>query len=506
MNPAETLEALVRTGNPCVRMVTVEEEEALQAARDAAMRLGRDVVMWTATMGVHEGLLGGPGGAAPTPMANTENAAAGLWAMGRMGKGAVFITLDLTGHLGDPRTLRAWRDLVQGCAGIAGDGVGGGCVVMIDSDEGAPPLVDHLAVRVELPLPDEDEIERIIRTTVQRLHKEKPVKIQLTKHELAMVVRNLRGLSRRQAERVIVEVVSEDRSFSIYDLNTIMARKRQMLQAGGLLEYVKTPVDLGVIGGMERLKAWLTQREAVSTEEAAQFGIDPPRGVLMLGVQGAGKSLCAKAIATAWRRPLLRMDAGALYDKYIGESERRLREALKQAESMSPIILWIDEIEKAFASASSGGNDGGLSMRMFGMLLTWMQEHRSGVFLAATANDVSSLPPELLRKGRFDEIFFVDLPTDAARLQILEIHLKKRKHDPAGFDLGLLVAASAGYTGAEIEQAIVSAAYEAFGAKRALDTGMVERALKGSPPLSVTMAEQVEELREWAKGRCVPAD
>jgi SpoVK/Ycf46/Vps4 family AAA+-type ATPase len=226
----------------------------------------------------------------------------------------------------------------------------------------------------------------------------------------------------------------------------------------------------------------------------------------MLGVQGGGKSLSAKAVASSWQRPLLRMDVGALYDKYIGESESRLRDALRQAEMMSPIILWIDEIEKAFASAASQSTDGGLSKRMFGTLLTWMQEHDSPVFLIATANDIEALPPELLRKGRFDEIFFVDLPKLESRRQIIKIHLNKRKRNPDQFDLDGLAEASVGFSGAEIEQAVIAALCEAFAAKRELCNDDLHQAFKNSPPLSVTMAEQVQQLRDWSKGRCMPAE
>jgi SpoVK/Ycf46/Vps4 family AAA+-type ATPase len=226
----------------------------------------------------------------------------------------------------------------------------------------------------------------------------------------------------------------------------------------------------------------------------------------MLGMQGAGKSLSAKAVATSWQRPLLRLDVGALYDRYIGESERRLRDALRQAEMMSPIILWIDEIEKGFASAASQSTDGGLSKRMFGSLLTWMQEHKTQVFLIATANDIEALPPELLRKGRFDEIFFVDLPGLEARRQIFSIHLAKRQRDPEAFDLDTLAEASDGFSGAEIEQAVIAALCQAFSANAQLTTAGLTTAIKSSPPLSVTMAERVQELREWAAGRCMAAD
>jgi SpoVK/Ycf46/Vps4 family AAA+-type ATPase len=279
-----------------------------------------------------------------------------------------------------------------------------------------------------------------------------------------------------------------------------------MIQRGGLLEFIETPLDLSEIGGMRHLKKWLAHRKDAFSADAEAFGLKAPRGVLMLGVQGAGKSLCAKAIATAWHQPLLRMDPGVLYASFIGESERNLREALQQTEAMSPVILWIDEIEKGFASAASQSTDGGLSKRLFGTLLTWMQEHEKPVFVIATANDITALPPELLRKGRFDEIFFVDLPSQTVRKQIFTIHLKKRQRDPDQFDLKELAKASEGYSGAEIEQAVISALHEAFADKGELNMDRILIALETSPPLSVTMAESVQYLRAWAKGRCVSVD
>lgn len=226
----------------------------------------------------------------------------------------------------------------------------------------------------------------------------------------------------------------------------------------------------------------------------------------MLGVQGSGKSLCAKAVATAWQQPLLRLDVGSLYNSYIGESERNFRKALRQTEFMSPVILWIDEIEKAFASAASQSSDGGLSKRMFGMLLTWMQDHKEPVFVIATANDIEALPPELLRKGRFDEIFFIGLPKREARHKIFEIHLNKRKRDVAKFDLDELAEKSKGFSGAEIEQAVISALHNAYSDKMDMTTEMILEILKTSPPISVTMREKIAELYAWAEGRCVPAD
>jgi len=263
---------------------------------------------------------------------------------------------------------------------------------------------------------------------------------------------------------------------------------------------------------LAHLKEWLAEREAAFAPEAGEYGLEPPRGVLLLGVQGAGKSLAARAIATAWKRPLMRLDPGSLYDRYIGESENRLRDALRQAEAMSPVVLWIDEIEKGFAGAASASTDGGLSRRMFGSLLTWMQDHKKPVFLVATANDIEALPPELIRKGRFDEVFFVDLPGAEVRKTIFGIHLKKRKQGAGRVDLAKLAAASEGFSGSEIEQVVVSALHRAVSRRSdskapvVLTTELLLTALAETRPLSVTMAEKVQELRDWAAGRCVPAD
>jgi SpoVK/Ycf46/Vps4 family AAA+-type ATPase len=297
-----------------------------------------------------------------------------------------------------------------------------------------------------------------------------------------------------------------DRVFSDQDINEIITAKRNLVRQNGLLEFVQAPLDINEIGGISKIKEWLRVRKDAFSPEALNFGIKAPKGVLILGVQGSGKSLCAKAIASAWQMPLLRLEPGVLYNKFIGESEKNLREALQYTELISPVVLWIDEIEKAFASAASHSVDGGLSQRMFGSLLTWMQERQSPVFLVATANNIEALPPELLRKGRFDEIFFVDLPGLDARKQILEIHLRKCKRDPKKFDLNALAQAAEGYSGAEIEQAIMSALNEAFACKTELKTAGVLKSLQGSPPISVTMAESIQNLIEWSKGRCLRAE
>jgi SpoVK/Ycf46/Vps4 family AAA+-type ATPase len=359
---------------------------------------------------------------------------------------------------------------------------------------------------MELSLPNADELDDLFRSTVREMHGRQRIDVQLRKDELKLIIQNLQGLTRRQAKQAIREAITDDRRIDGTDVKRIIAFKKRALRGVGVLEPVESFTTLDEIGGMNHLKSWLELRSRGLSDEATEFGIDPPRGILMLGVQGAGKSLSAKAVATAWRRPLLRLDAGALYDRYIGESERRLRDALRQAEMMAPVILWIDEIEKAFASAASQSTDGGLSKRMFGSLLTWMQEHTRPVFLIATANDVSALPPELLRKGRFDEVFFVDLPKLETRRQIAAIHLKKRQRDPELFDLDAIANACEGYSGAEIEAGIKSSIYTAFERNCLLSNEMIISALQASPPLSVTMNEKISGLRAWAQGRCVPVE
>ncbi len=495
MDDFERFEELVNGRYRCISVVTHEERYALEIVRQAALSLKRDMWIWSASQGVREGLLAG----SPS-IAETDTAAAGLANLTGTKPGSICVTLDLTDHLKSGKALRILRDMIDsfGSTGIT--------LVMIDSSDSLPDVIKAYARPFEMSFPDAKELYEIIRATLQRIHRKTPIEVGISQKGLDTIVRNLRGLTRRQAVRIITDTVLADQRFDDDDINVVIASKRRMIQRGGLLEFIKTPLDLSEIGGMKHLKRWLNQRKDAFSSDAAEFGLQPPRGVLMLGVQGAGKSLCAKAIATAWRQPLLRLDPGSLYASFIGESERNLRDALRQTETMSPVILWIDEIEKAFASAASRSADGGLSQRMFGTLLTWLQEREAAVFVVATANDIGALPPELLRKGRFDEIFFVDLPDPDVRKEILSIHLKKRGREPDDFDMDALADAANGHSGSEIEQAVISALHEAFSDKAKLDTKRIITALETSPPLSVTMAESVQCLRSWAKGRCVPAD
>ncbi len=498
MNDPDRLRSLLETPGSFIFIHTDEEQHALGLLRDTAVRMGIPLRMWDVIGGLKDGLVDP---AEPEP--GTEHPAAALVRITQYTEQMVVVMLDAAGHLADERTLRALRD-AAGFIGLRHDlGIR---LVLIDHKDCLPTVIRNGGTQFVLTPPDDDEVEQLVKATIRRINRLRPIEAAMTSRELTAVVRNLRGLSRRQVQQVISEVSLQDQRFDSADLPRILARKRDFVQSEGLLEFVQAPTDMSQIGGLDHLKLWLRQREQALSSEASKFGLEAPRGVLMLGVQGAGKSLCAKAIATAWKRPLMRLDPSVLYDRYIGESEQRLRNALRQAEMMAPVVLWIDEIEKGFASAASRSIDGGLSQRMFGTLLTWMQEHTYPVFLAATANDIEALPPELLRKGRFDEIFFVDLPGEASRRAILEIHLKKRGRDPAAFDIARLAKLSNGYSGAELEQAIVASLHEAFSSKSEVSTAMIEAAIRSSPPLSVTMKERIDDLREWARGRCVPAE
>ncbi len=495
MQDREQLERLLTVGYPCLSICTLEEDYALALVRETAVLLNRRLWLWTATHGLHDGLIRGG-----RVIGGTDSPGAALAHLAELRDGSITAFLDLAPHLSDARTLRSLRSLVAQLTEADRQ------LVLIDYASELPPVLAAVATPVELHPPRDAEIESLIRDTLRRAHRESPIEIDIRRGTLDLITRNLQGLTRRQIELVIRDVVVSDRRFDDADLNHVLAQKRRLLNRGGLLEHVETPVSLDAIGGLRRLKAWLRERDGALGEAGRAFGLPTPRGVLLLGVQGAGKSLSAKAIATAWNRPLLRLDAGVLYDRYVGESERRLREALRQAEAMSPAVLWIDEIEKAFASAAVRSADGGLSQRMFATLLTWMQERDAPVFLVATANDIDALPPELLRKGRFDEIFFVDLPARDVRREILCSHLRNRQRDPQAFDLDRLATTSEGCSGAEIEQAVLTGLHAAFAAKRELSTEDLVAALSASPPLSVVMAERIAALRAWAATRCRPAD
>ena len=364
-----------------------------------------------------------------------------------------------------------------------------------------PTELQGLALPWALKPPAAEELERLVRRTMRVLSR-RGVPVDLDDGEVTALAETLRGLSISDAERLIQRAALETGSLDGEDLAAVRSAKAELLNVDGVLELVEAEVgSLDQIGGLEGIKDWLHRREVAMAAGGA--GLDPLRGILLTGVPGCGKSLIAKTLARTWEMPLVLLDPARLYGSYIGESEQRLATALSTVDAMSPVVLWIDEIEKGFASG--GRSDGGVSQRLLGTFLRWMQDRSDEVFLVATANNVSSLPPELLRKGRFDELFFVDLPEPQARREIFAIQLAKRDHDPSGFDLDRLATAAEGHSGAEIEAAVVGALYRALADDSALSTEEVVAEIEGTVPLSVVRAEDVAALRAWATERAIAA-
>ncbi len=491
----------IRAGYPIISIETHDEPRAVEVARDVAEELCWPVFEWSITTGLQQGGPEQRRADDEEPLLPDRKPATALQYARDAEVASIYIFKDLGLHLQDLVLQRLVRDVEHGFRET------GSALILIDAGP-LPDSVRRLALMFEVSPPSYEELDQVVRKTFKAIDRgtHEEVQAKISKRAMEQLVHSLRGLNATQAARIVATVVHDDMELNDADLPRVIQAKRLLLASSGCLESIATDLQTEDVGGLKNLKSWLKQRRGGYSQKAREFGIDQPRGVLMLGVQGCGKSLCAKAVASEWSMPLLRLDPGVLYQKFIGESESQLRKALRQAEAMAPVVLWIDEIEKAFASASASSADGGLSQRIFGTLLTWMQDHREPIFLIATANDISALPPELMRKGRFDEVFFVDLPDSLARQNIFAIHLRRRNRDPAKFNLEALAAASAGFSGAEIEQAIVSGLYRAFSQKTELTDATIQTEIASTRPLSVLLAEKIARLREWARDRCVPAD
>lgn len=492
------LQHLIKARHPLIFVQSTDEAEELAAIHRVAAELGRNVHDWTLTSGMR---VISPDVAEPAVVTGTEKPEHAIRYLIRQTRPLIGVFRGLASATTKPAIRRLLIDFLDQCDS------GRECLILMD-DESLHPKSESLAVSWRPVLPNREQLEVIAKETFRRVRFEIPGEVtsEIRKSEFDQLVLNLRGLTKTQATRVIESVIYEDNRLSSDDLQAVIDEKRRLLESSGSLESISIDFDIDEVGGLKGLKSWLKQRRGGFTDDARAFGIQPPRGVLMLGIPGCGKSLCAKAVAADWGMPLLRLDPGVLYQKFVGESENQLRQAIRQAEAMAPVILWIDEIEKAFASASSASADGGLSQRMFGTLLSWMQDHKEPIFIVATANDISNLPPELMRKGRFDEIFFIDLPTPTARRQIFSIHLKRKRREPALFRLEELTDASKDLTGAEIEQAIVSGLFNAFSDGREVVTEDILKSLSETRPLAVMMSERINNLRQWAAQRCVYAD
>jgi AAA+ superfamily predicted ATPase len=375
-------------------------------------------------------------------------------------------------------------------------------VVLVSPVLEIPAELEKEVTVLNFPLPTKDDLSVLLDEVIDRVQQFKQIRIDLDVAGRERLLQAALGLTLNEAENVLAKILVQKQRLSGEDVAEVFAEKQQIIRKSGLLEYCASGETLDQVGGLAVLKDWLRKRTRAFTEEARAFGLPAPKGMLLLGVQGCGKSLCAKAVSTHWQLPLLRFDMGRMFGSLVGSSEENVRRAIAVAESVAPAILWVDEIDKAFAGwQASGVTDAGTTARVFGTFITWMSEKTSPVFVVATANDISQLPPELLRKGRFDEIFFVDLPALEEREEIFRIHLAKRGRNPDAFDLAALAQASQGFSGAEIEQAIISGLYDAFYAGRDLTTADILEALRQTVPLARTMDEQISRLRAWAEGR-----
>jgi ATP-dependent 26S proteasome regulatory subunit len=502
-SPAQQeLDVLIRARYPIIYVVTWEEERVERCLREIAAARSKNLFVWTVTQGIVKS--GADTQQTKSGSGNTADPLAALDAVVHQVEPAVYLFKDFHCFTEDNRcnltVIRRLRDVAHHLRDTYKSIVITSPLMRI-----APELSKDVTV-IDFGLPGPQEFNGLLDRIIEDVKDNPKVSIDLDAEARERLLRAARGLTLKEAENVFAKTLVTDGRLSANDVDIVFSEKQQVIKKSGLLEYYEAQEKFSDVAGLENLKDWLRKRSIAFTDRAKKFGLPAPRGVLLLGVQGCGKSLCAKAVSGLWGLPLLRFDVGRMFSSLVGSSEENIRRAIQVAESVAPAILWVDEIDKALAgAASSAGSDGGTSARVFGTLLTWLSEKTSPVFVIATANDVRHLPPELLRKGRLDEIFFVDLPTASERRDIFRIHVQKRGRDPAKFDLDELARVSEGFNGAEIEEAVISALFDAFSRQVELNSEIVKSAIKETVPLSKTMSEELNRLHAWAVGRSRPA-
>ena len=498
MDFAKELDLLIRSRYPIIYVRTSEEGRAAGLVAAIAKAQKKNLVEWSSTEGLRtvENYCGGD--LKTTEEMNRPGPA--LEAILQDAARTIYVMKDLHPYLDDRSVIRKLRDLYHNVKRSYKT------LVILSPVKKIPPELETATYFLNMPLPDTEMMKKLLRDIVRHVRGDARISGELPEERYEGMASAALGLTLDEAERVFFKAIIRDAKLTQDDIDYVRDEKRQIVQKSGLLEYYETTEDLSVVGGLDLLKQWLRQRARAFEPAARDFGLPPPQGLLLLGVQGCGKSLAAKAVSGAWGFPLLRLDLSRIFGSLMGSSEENMRRALDMAESVAPAVLWVDEIEKTFSGVeSSGRTDAGTTARVFGYFLTWLQDKKSPVFCVATANAIERLPPEMLRKGRFDEIFFVDLPKPPEREAILKIHPAKRKRDPQGFDLQQLSGKAEGFSGAEIEQAIISGLYHAFDAGRELRTEDIMEAMGDSVPLSITMREELERLRLWAQDRARPA-
>jgi ATP-dependent 26S proteasome regulatory subunit len=511
------LKILIDSNTPIVVVETVEEMHAVRLVRAACTSLNLAAFEWSIASGLARCGTDGPAQVLTDTYSNatghdsTDIAAKAIYnsrepvqVLGNLegiSVDAVFILKDFHRHMDDPVVVRRLRDVGQKFSQNRRT------VIITAPSIVIPPELASLVEFLELPLPDKQRLRQIIDEMIVRVGKTRTLKRNLDSAGLDAMANNLRGLSEEEAERAVSQALVTRYGLTPEIVTDVLQAKKELLRRSEMLDFVEVTDTLSNVGGLENLKTWLAERQGTWEDAARAFGLEPPKGVIILGVQGCGKSMSARAIAGEWKIPLVKFDPAAIFDKYIGETEKRILRVFQVAEGLAPCVLWIDELEKVFAGSGpdSASSDAGVSSRLLGSFLSWMQDRKAPVFVAATCNNVSALPPELIRKGRFDELFFVDLPNQAERKQIFAIQLTKRKRNPAEFDLDQVALTARGYSGAEIEASVQAALYLAFSSKQPLTTQTLVQALKATVPLSTTRAEEIEALKDWAGKRAVPA-
>lgn len=496
MNFATEIETLIRARYPILYVLSSEELRVQQVVADIARKRQKKIFEWSYSTGIV------PAGTSIQSQKNRNSATkeplAALDHVIEQVEPAIFIFKDLHPFLtkSNYAVTRKLKEIALHLKNSLKT------IVLISPVLEIPTELEKEITVLNHPLPTRDDLSTLLDQIIADVRQLKQVKIELDDAGRERLLQAALGLTLGEAENVFAKIIVKSERLSGDGVSEVFAEKQQIIRKSGLLEYYATDENFTNVGGLAVLKDWLTKRAVAFSAEAREFGLAAPRGILLLGVQGCGKSLCAKAVSNLWQLPLLRFDVGRMFGSFVGSSEENIRRAIAVAESIAPAILWVDEIDKAFAGAqSSGASDGGTTARVFGTFLTWLSEKKAPVFVVATANDISQLPPELLRKGRLDEIFFVDLPKPEERMEVFRIHFVKRGRDARKFDLTQLALASEKFSGAEIEEAINSALYDAFYAKKELTTEQILSALTQTVPLAKTMEEQIGALREWAEGR-----
>jgi hypothetical protein len=496
MNFQTELETLIRARYPILYIITSEEMRVQNAVVEIAKKRQKKVFEWSYSTGIV------PAGTSiqsqKSRSAATKDPLMALDQVIEQVEPAIFIFKDFHPFL-TKNNFAVVRKLKEIALHLKNSFK---TILLVSPVMEIPTELDKEVTVLNYPLPAREDLSELLDKIIADVKQFKQVKIDLDAAGRERLLQAALGLTLGEAENVFAKIIVKDERLTGDDVSEVFAEKQQIIRKSGLLEYYATDENFSRVGGLTVLKDWLNKRAVAFTSEARAFGLPPPKGILLLGVQGCGKSLCAKAVSNLWQLPLLRFDMGRMFGSLVGSSEENVRRAIAVAESIAPTVLWVDEIDKAFVgSQSSGTTDGGTTARVFGTFLTWLSEKTAPVFVVTTANDVSQLPPELLRKGRLDEIFYVDLPSEEERTEVFRIHLAKRGRDPEKFDLPSLVEASKDFSGAEIEEAIISALYDAFYEKKDLATEHVLAGLRQTVPLAKTMAEKVNAQRNWAVGR-----